>query len=79
LRLAASTEAQNGGFMTEQPGINPLIIMLLFMLRCALPLLILLGISALLRRLGLIPEPPTPLDQIEEQTLNQGGRSHGAR
>jgi hypothetical protein len=65
--------------MMEEAAVNPLIVVLLFMLRCLIPLLILLGISALLRRLGLISEPPTPIDQIEEQTLDQRGLSHGAR
>jgi hypothetical protein len=64
--------------MMEQSAVNPLIVVLLFLLRCVLPVLILLGISALLRRWGLIPEPTAPLDKVEEQTLDQGV-SHGAR
>jgi hypothetical protein len=41
---------------------NPLFVALLFILRCLVPLVILFGISYLLRRLGLVvidsPEPP---------------------
>lgn len=39
---------------------NPIIIGLLFVLRCLVPLLIMLAISYLLRRFGLIVEPPPP-------------------
>ncbi|MFZ6029530.1 MAG: hypothetical protein ACOYYS_17595 [Chloroflexota bacterium] len=38
---------------------NPLFIGLLFVLRCMIPLLILFGISYILRRLGLVAETPT--------------------
>jgi len=43
---------------------------LLFVLRCLVPLVILMGISYILRRLGYIKEPPSrpPRDQI-----NNGG------
>jgi hypothetical protein len=41
-------------------GANPLIIILMFVLRCGVPLLIMLGISYLLKRLGLLKEPPQP-------------------
>lgn len=39
---------------------NPIIIGFLFVLRCLVPLLIMLGISYLLRRFGLIVQPPPP-------------------
>jgi hypothetical protein len=41
---------------------NPIIIVFLFVLRCLVPLLLMLGLSYLLRRLGLISdqERPTP-------------------
>ena len=39
---------------------NPIIIGLLFVLRCLVPLLIMLAISYLLRRFGLITETPPP-------------------
>ena len=36
---------------------SPLLVILLFILRCLVPLIILLGISYLLRKLGLVSEP----------------------
>lgn len=50
------------GVRMGDSGANPLIVMLLFLLRCLVPLLLMLGLSYLLRRLGLIgeQEPPAP-------------------
>lgn len=48
--------------------VNPTIIVLMFLARCLLPLLIMLGISYLLRRYGLIS--PAPLRPKE---LDNGG------
>jgi hypothetical protein len=45
--------------MDEQVA-NPLIVAVLFVLRCLGPVAIILGISYLLRRLGWITEPPAP-------------------
>jgi hypothetical protein len=45
--------------MDEQVA-NPLIVAVLFVLRCLGPVAIILGISYLLRRLGWISEPPAP-------------------
>ena len=50
---------------------NPIYIALLFILRCLVPLLVLFGISYLLRRMGLVvsdsPEPENDeLDELEE-------------
>lgn len=45
---------------------NPIFVGLLFILRCLVPLVILFGISYLLRRLGLVaetPEPPAGYDE----------------
>lgn len=43
---------------------NPVIIALMFVLRCLVPLAIMLGISYLLRRFGLLREPtPPPQDE----------------
>jgi hypothetical protein len=50
---------------------NPVIIVLMFLARCLVPLLIMLGISYLLKRLGLIQEPPQPPE--EETTQNNHG------
>jgi hypothetical protein len=65
----------------DQTSANPLIVVLLFLLRCLLPLLVMLGISYLLRRWGLIGEPPPPppsLDENEKGKVNPGeGRVTG--
>ena len=47
----------------DEPDLNPLIIILFYVLRCLVPLALMLGLSYLLRRLGLIRESPrTPKD-----------------
>lgn len=48
------------------------IVVLLFILRCLIPLIILLGISYLLRRFGLIPE-----SSKEKSTKNGGINKEG--
>lgn len=56
--------------------VNPVIIALMFVLRCLVPLLIMLGISYLLKRLGLVKEPPPqPPNGVKEQAkdLNSEG------
>lgn len=57
---------------------NSVFVALLFILRCLVPLLILLGISYLLRRLGLVvvesPEPPDE-DEIQDDENPQKTRS----
>jgi hypothetical protein len=49
---------------------NPVFVALLFILRCLVPLMVLFGISYLLRRLGLVandnPEPPEETGQQDE-------------
>jgi hypothetical protein len=61
---------------------------LLFVLRCAVPLLIMLGVSYLLKRLGLIKPPPPPppgwdngnngnTDSNGNNKTNGGGVAHG--
>jgi hypothetical protein len=46
--------------MEEAGNSNPLLVGLFFILRCIIPLAIMLGISYLLKRLGVIAEPPKP-------------------
>lgn len=62
-------------------GANPLIIILMFVLRCGVPLLIMLGISYLLKRLGLLKEPPQPPDDSNSGTdygiEKEGNWMHG--
>lgn len=56
----------------NDPTANPLIVALLFILRCLVPLVILLGVSYLLRRLGLVaveaPEPPDESNNDEDDS-----------
>jgi hypothetical protein len=65
----------------DRPELNPLVIMLLYVLRCVVPLGIMLGISYLLRRFGLISKPPSPPADWEnghdENGNNKGGLAHG--
>ncbi len=63
--------------MTET---NPVFVALLFILRCLVPLIILFGISYLLRRLGLVvTESPEPPEEDEKQDENpQKTRSHNS-
>jgi hypothetical protein len=64
---------------------NPLLVGLFFILRCLVPLVIMLGISYLLKRLGLIqppPEPPAGWDNGNNgaengDQANPGSLSHG--
>ncbi len=64
---------------------SPLLIALFFVLRCLVPLLVMLAISYLLKRLGLIPplsEPPSGWNNNEEAPdennhTNSGSLAHG--
>ncbi len=58
---------------------SPIVMALLFALRCVVPLLLMLGVSYLLKRLGLIaPPPPPPRDQNDGNgNSNGGGIAHG--
>ncbi|HEY5574184.1 MAG TPA: hypothetical protein VIK64_14280 [Anaerolineales bacterium] len=51
--------------------VNPVIIALMFFLRCLVPLAIMLGISYLLRRYGLITAPPPPPKELDNGNNNQ--------
>lgn len=44
----------------NETATSPIIVALLFILRCLVPLAVLFGISYLLRRLGLVAETPEP-------------------
>ena len=49
-------------------GSNPFFVALLYLARFLIPIVILLGISYLLRRLGIIAKPPiTPSDDDENE------------
>lgn len=61
-------------------GTIVLIEILLFVLRCLVPLLLMLGLSYLLKRLGLIKPPPPPppdRDNGNNNKTNGGGVAHG--
>lgn len=58
----------------DEPTANPLIVALLFMLRCLLPLAIMLGVSYLLRKWGLISQPPPPPPNGNGQSSGQAPR-----
>lgn len=45
---------------------NPIYVALLCVARCMVPLLLMLGISYLLRKWGFIAKPPTPPSEFEE-------------
>lgn len=65
----------------ETSSTPPIIIALLFVLRCLVPLAIMLGVSHLLRHFGLIREPILP-DQTpkeeEDIQLEEGDPAHGS-
>ena len=46
---------------------------LLFVLRCVVPLLLMLGLSYLLKRLGLIKPPPPPPPDWDNGNQNNNG------
>lgn len=63
---------------------SPLIIALLFALRCLVPLVLMLGVTYLLRRFGLISTPPPPPPDQDSGPAdghsghqNSGGAAHG--
>ena len=59
---------------------SPLLVILLFILRCLVPLLILLGVSYLLRKLGLVSDTykKPPQDHGNNQnSIGKGGLEHG--
>ena len=65
----------------DSSAANPAIIILMFVARCLVPLVIMLGISYLLRKLGLIPESPQPPEGevLEENasSATEGDLVHG--
>lgn len=51
---------------------------LLFAVRCLLPLLLMLGVSYLLRRLGLIATPPPPPPDVNDGENGPNGNNKTA-
>ncbi len=64
----------------EGSGANPVIVFLLFVVRCLVPLAVMLGLSYLLRRFGWIkePAPPPPAPPAGSED-HPSGRSQGGR
>ena len=56
---------------------SPIIVAVLFVLRCLVPLLLMLGVSYLLKRLGLIAPPPPPPPDENNGNHNGNGNSNG--
>lgn len=61
---------------------NPFVIILFFIIRCLIPLAIMLGISYIIRRFGLVTAPPPPPKEPENEADNHqidtnGGLAHG--
>jgi hypothetical protein len=53
---------------------NSFFVVLLFILRCLVPLAVLFGISYLLRRMGLVAiETPEPYEKPEEKSMGDSG------
>jgi hypothetical protein len=55
----------------EEVSTNPVFIALLCIARCLIPLLIMLGISYLLRKFGLIKAAPKPTQEFLESENDQ--------
>lgn len=64
----------------DNASANPVIVFALCIVRCLVPVLLLLGVSYLLRRLGYIKEPSKPpdeyLEESERNTQGEGGLAH---
>ena len=66
----------------DESAASPLLVALFFILRCMIPLVIMLGISYLLRRFGLVAETGEPPKEQEQGNSNpgnstEGGMAHG--
>lgn len=62
----------------NEPSANPVWVTLLCIARCVIPLLILLSVSYVLKKLGLVAEPPQPpqLEQNKPNDTDDGGSTH---
>lgn len=66
----------------DKSSANPIIVILFFFLRCLVPLAIMLGISYLLRRLGVVTqhphEPEEPFHNNSRNSNEKGNVVHGS-
>jgi hypothetical protein len=58
------------------PDSNPLFVVLLFLLRCLVPLAVMLGVSYLLRKFGFIKVPTALPSDYEEEEENPEASNH---
>jgi hypothetical protein len=76
LTLQAVGKFCRGGQAMNEPSANSFFVVLLFILRCFIPLVILFGISYLLRRMGLVAtEPSEPSEEAMENSTTESGKS----
>jgi hypothetical protein len=74
--LQAVGKLCRGGKAMNEPSTNSFFVVLLFILRCFIPLAILFGISYLLRRMGLVAvEKPEPKEDVAETSTEDSGKS----
>lgn len=52
----------------QEPAANPIYVGLLFVARCAVPLIILFGLSYLLRKLGLVADTSSPEKKADKKS-----------
>ena len=56
----------------DRVAANPLLVALFFIVRCMIPLIIMLGVSAVLKKLGLITGAPKPPPTPKNNPIEQG-------
>jgi hypothetical protein len=72
--LRAVQKLCRGGKIMNDTTTSSFFVVLLFILRCIVPLAILFGISYLLRRMGLVAiETPEPYEKSEEKSTGDSG------
>jgi hypothetical protein len=60
----------------DKAGASPLFVSLFFIARCIIPLILMLGVSYLLRKMGLIAEPPKPPPGYEDENNENSQNNH---
>jgi hypothetical protein len=74
--LQAVGKLCRGGKAMNEPSANSFFVVLLFILRCLVPLAILFGVSYLLRRMGLVAiESPEPKEEAAEGSPEDLGKA----